>query len=56
MEGHERRNPDWANSDCYLLRAAYWEKRCALAEQLLEHILTKKEIGRACHIHDLDVG
>ncbi len=54
MKGHERTNPDWATSDCEILKIAYWEERCALAEKLLENVLTKKEIGRACHIHDLE--
>jgi len=54
MNGHEPANPDWKDSDCEILRTSYWQKRCSLAEKLLRHVFTKKEIGRACHIHDLE--
>lgn len=54
MNGHKPMNPDWEKSDCEILRNAYWEERCALAERLLTHVFTKKEIGRASHIHDLE--
>ena len=54
MEGHERNNPNWKNDDCEILREVYWRERCVLAEQLLKHVFTNKEIGRACHIHDLE--
>ncbi len=54
MDGHEQTNPDWQHSDCEVLRTVYWEERCVLAEKLLKLAFTKKEIGRACHIHDLE--
>lgn len=54
MNGHEQTNPDWRDSDCEILRTEYWKERCILAEKLLRHVFTKKEIGRACHIHDLE--
>ncbi len=54
MDGHEQTDPDWKHSDSEVLRTVYWEERCALAEKLLRHVLTNQEIGRACHIHDLE--
>ena len=54
MEGHERNNPAWASDESQILRMVYWRDRCELAEELLHHVLTRKEIGRACHIHDLE--
>jgi len=55
MDGHERNNPSWARDENKMLRMIYWRDRCGLAEKLLEHVLTRKEIGRACHIHDLEI-
>lgn len=55
MDGHEQTDPSWENSDCELLKTVYWRERCVLAEKLLSHVFTKKEIGRACHIHDLEI-
>lgn len=55
MDGHERNNPDWASAESEILRMVYWRDRCGLAEKLLQHVLTRKEIGRACHIHDLEI-
>lgn len=54
MEGHEQTNPLWKTNDHHLIRVIYWERRCELAESLLKHVFTGKEIGRACHIHDLE--
>lgn len=54
MEGHEQTNPAWKNNDDEIIRTIYWEQRCELAEELLKHVFTNKEIGRACHIHDLE--
>ncbi len=53
MEGHERNNPKWKD-ECQVLRTVYWRDRCGLAEKLLKYVFTSKEIGRACHIHDLE--
>ena len=55
MRGHERTDPSWKDDDREILRTIYWERRCELAEKLLKHVFTNKEIGRACHIHDLEV-
>lgn len=55
MDGHERTSPSWRTDDYHLMRTIYWERRCELAESLLKHVFTKKEIGRACHIHDLEI-
>ncbi len=54
MNGHERNNPAWKN-ECDILQAIYWRDRCGLAENLLKHVFTDREIGRACHIHDLEI-
>ena len=54
MNGHEQTNPKYKTDETSLLREFYWESRCELAEKLLKHVLTEKEIGRACHIHDLE--
>lgn len=54
MNGHEHANPAWKTDDCELLRELYWSRRCEVAESLLKHVFTKKEIGRACHIYDLE--
>ena len=54
MDGNEPVNPAWQNSDRELLRTVYWEERCRLAERLLNHVFTKKEIGRAYHINALE--
>lgn len=54
MNGHEQTNPAWRNDHRAMIRETYWEQRCQLAEELLKHVLTNKEIGRACHIHDLE--
>lgn len=55
MDGHERNNPKWADGGSEILRSVYWEERCRLAESLLHKLLTNQEIGRACHIHDLEI-
>lgn len=54
MNGNEPVNPAWQSDNCELLRTIYWERRCELAEGLLKHVFTGKEIGRACHIHALE--
>lgn len=54
LNGHERNNPAWKN-ECDILQAIYWKDRCILAEYLLKHVFTDQEIGRACHIHDLEI-
>lgn len=54
MDGHGKTNPAWETGDSSILREVYWERRCKLAESLLKHVFTKKEIGRACHIYDLE--
>ncbi len=55
MKGHERTDPSWKDDNNEILRTIYWERRCELAEGLLKHVFTRKEIGRACHIYDLEV-
>lgn len=55
MNGHECNNPEWASNENAIIREVYWKDRCRLAEELLKHVLTRKEIGRACHIHDLEI-
>lgn len=54
MNGHESTNPAWKEDHSPMMRELYWQRRCELAEELLKHTLTNKEIGRACHIHDLE--
>lgn len=55
MTDNERNDPSWLNSEHDILREMYWKDRCLLAETLLQHVFTRKEIGRACHIHDLEI-
>ncbi len=54
MEGHERNNPNWAIGNSKILQTIYWKDRCLFAEHLLKHVFTCREIGRACHINDLE--
>ena len=54
MNGNESIGPKWKDHESEVLRTIYWERRCELAESLLKHVFTGKEIGRACHIHALE--
>lgn len=53
-QGRERCNPSYRNSDKEVFRDYYWKARCFFAEKLLGNVLDNKEIGRACHMHDLE--
>jgi len=54
MNGHEPHDPAWADSEHSCLREVYWRDRCLLAEDLLKYVFNQKELGRACHIRDLE--
>ena len=55
MKGHEQTNPAYKDHRDPIMREIYWEERCRLAETLLKrHVISNKEIGRACHIYDLE--
>jgi len=54
MDGNEPVDPAWKDDCSEILRTVYWQRRCELAEKLLRHVFTKREIGRACHILALE--
>ncbi|KKN98900.1 hypothetical protein LCGC14_0141410 [marine sediment metagenome] len=47
-------NPSWEFDDSDLIKMYYWRDRCRLAEKLIQHVLTRKDVGRALHIHGLE--